>query len=81
MAWWDADLLREFVGWRGLTKWDNGNQVPLEGTSIEGSVQLVADILGDWREELVTATRDELRIYSTTIPTRDRRVCLMQDPL
>jgi rhamnogalacturonan endolyase len=81
MAWWDADLLREFVGWRGLAKWKNGTQVPLEGTSIDGNVQLVADILGDWREELVTATMGELRIYSTTIPARDRRVCLMQNPL
>jgi rhamnogalacturonan endolyase len=81
MAWWDADLLREFVGWKGLSKWKDGGQVPLDGTSIEGGVQLVADILGDWREELITATKDELRIYSTTIPARDRRVCLMQDPL
>ena len=23
----------------------------------------------------------ELRVYSTTIPARDRRVCLMQDPI
>jgi len=81
MAWWDADLLREFVGWHGLSKWEDGKQVPLEGTSIEGSVQQVADILGDWREELVTVTGSELRIYSTTIAARDRRVCLMQDPL
>jgi rhamnogalacturonan endolyase len=81
MAWWDADLLREFVGWNGLAKWRDGATVPLEGTSLEGGVHLVADILGDWREELVTATTDELRIYSTTIPARDRRVCLMQDQL
>ena len=81
MAWWDADLLREIVGWKGLAKWKDGAPVPVEGTTLEGGVQQVADILGDWREELVTATRDELRIYSTTIPARDRRVCLMQDPL
>ncbi len=81
MAWWDADLLREFVGWRGLSKWEGGREVPVEGSSIEGGVLLVADILGDWREEIVTAARGELRIYSTTIPARDRRVCLMQDPL
>ena len=81
MAWWDDDLLREFVGWKGLSKWKDGEQVPLFGTSIEGGVHQVADILGDWREELVTAAKGELRIYSTTIPARDRRVCLMQDPL
>ena len=81
MAWWDADLLREFVSRRGLAKWENGGLVPIEGERIEGFVQQVADILGDWREELVTVTRGELRIYSTIIPAKDRRVCLMQDPL
>jgi len=81
MAWWDADLLREFVDRRGLSKWKDGEQVPLEGTSIEGGVQQVADILGDWREELVTVTGSELRIYSTTMAALDRRVCLMQDRL
>ena len=40
-----------------------------------------ADILGDWREEIITYTSGELRIYTTIIPATDRRVCLMQDPL
>lgn len=81
MAWWDADLLREFVSRRGLAKWNGSSLEPIEGDQIGGGVQQVADILGDWREELVTVTRGELRIYSTTIPAADRRVCLMQDPL
>ncbi len=81
MAWWDADLLREFVSRRGLAKWNGAGLTPIEGVSIEGSVCQVADIEGDWREELVTATRGELRIYSTIVPAADRRVCLMQDPL
>ncbi|HUR56709.1 MAG TPA: hypothetical protein VM029_03310 [Opitutaceae bacterium] len=46
---------------------------------IEGTVMFVGDILGDWREEIVTATRDELRIYSTTVPATTRRVTLLQD--
>lgn len=41
----------------------------------------MADILGDWREELITVLPGELRIYTTTIPAADRRVCLMQDPV
>jgi rhamnogalacturonan endolyase len=44
---------------------------------------LCADILGDWREEVIWRTSDnqELRIYTTTIPT-DRRFCtLMHDPV
>ena len=47
----------------------------------EGSVQHVADIVGDWREEIVTFSNGELRIYSTSIPATDRRVSLMQDRL
>jgi len=81
MAWWNADLSREFVSRRGLAKWESGGLVPIQGDQIEGSVQQVADIQGDWREELVTVTGGELRIYSTVIPAADRRVCLMQDPL
>lgn len=81
MAWWNADLSREFVSCRGLAKWESGGLVPIQGDQIEGSVQQVADIQGDWREELVTVTGGELRIYSTVIPAADRRVCLMQDPL
>ncbi len=50
-------------------------------SDIPGSVQQIADILGDWREEIVTYTDGELRIYSTVIPAADRRICLMQDPL
>jgi rhamnogalacturonan endolyase len=42
---------------------------------------LMADLLGDWREELVTVEKGEIRIYSTTIPAEDRRVTLIQDPL
>ena len=49
-------------------------------TNIEGSVIMMADLEGDWREELITILPGEFRIYSTTIPATDRRVCLMQDP-
>ncbi len=47
----------------------------------QGDILAVADILGDWREELITTVPGELRIYSTTIPAQDRRVTLMQDPV
>lgn len=76
LVWWDADLLRELHSRRSISKW-NG---PVLGTT-EGSVQHVADLWGDWREEIVTFTAGELRIYSTAIPAADRRVTLMQDPL
>lgn len=75
-VWWDADLLREISGGR-ITKYGGG--VLTEG--IEGSQVAWADILGDWREEIITTVPGELRIYTTTIPAADRRVCLMQDPI
>jgi rhamnogalacturonan endolyase len=43
---------------------------------------LSADLLGDWREEVIWRSRDnkELRLYTTTIPTRYRFCTLMHDP-
>jgi rhamnogalacturonan endolyase len=42
---------------------------------------LSADILGDWREEVIWRSSDntELRIFSTTIPTSRRLPTLMHD--
>ena len=42
---------------------------------------LQADILGDWREEVIWRTSDNraLRIYSTTDPTSISRPSLMRD--
>jgi hypothetical protein len=95
LVWWDADLLREqvqggFGGPRGpgagapsgpppgrsIGKWKG--EVLTRG--IQGATHQVADILGDWREEIVTFVNGEIRVYSTTIPAADRRVSLMQDP-
>ena len=44
---------------------------------------LCADILGDWREEVIWRTTDgkELRIYTTTTPTAHRLHTLMHDPI
>lgn len=75
-AWWDADLQKEIV--RGHISDYEGGQLD---DRIEGNVILVAEVIGDWREEIITSVAGELRIYSTTIPATDRRVCLMQDPI
>ncbi len=76
IGWWDADLQVEFVGGR-VSDYQGG---VLDGR-IEGSIRAVADVLGDWREEIITSVPGELRIYSTVIPAADRRVCLLQDPV
>ena len=92
---WDADLLRETFGYggsgrglMGFSRFGRGRSLSIvkyKGetltTNIEGYIIMMADILGDWREELITVQPGELRIYTTTIPAKDRRVCLMQDPI
>lgn len=49
----------------------------------KGNPSLQADLLGDWREELVFPSTDsaELRIYTTTSPTETRLRTLMHDPV
>jgi rhamnogalacturonan endolyase len=75
---WDADPQRELV--RGNKIVDFGGKAA-HPTKLVGRVVAIADVLGDWREELITSTPGELRIYTTTIPAKDRRVTLMQDPI
>lgn len=91
--WWDGDLLRELLDGVTITKWDweQQREVPLfvgreHGLAANNGTKanpcLSADLVGDWREELVARTTDsrELRIYVSTIPTEHRLVTLMHDP-
>jgi rhamnogalacturonan endolyase len=90
-VWWDGDLLRELLDRTTISKWDwkSSTETTLltaQGCSSNGGSKatpcLSADILGDWREEVIWRTSDnkELRIYTTTIPTEHRLVTLMHDP-
>jgi len=72
--WWDADEQKEVIFRNAIENWGGEKIQPLEGKVIA-----VMDCLGDYREEVVTCRKGELRIYTTTIPAKDRRVCLMQD--
>ena len=74
---WDADPQRELL--RGSRVQDFQGE-PHPG-GIEGRFVAFADIVGDWREEIITRLPGELRGYTTTPPAADRRVCLMQDPI
>lgn len=74
---WDADPQRELIRGKSVFNYEGGSH----GDFLEGSVAAYADILGDWREELIVSAPGELRIYTTRIPASGRRVCLMQDPL
>ena len=76
VAYWDADPQRELV--------QSGKVLKYKGetlTKIEGDYVATADVLGDWREEIITTVPGEMRIYVSTLPAADRRPCLMQDPL
>ena len=84
-VWWDADKLREYIRPEGrgkgfsVAKYHYKDEDEIIQTGFEGNVVLAADLYGDWREEVVTALPGELRIYSTTIPAKDRRISLLQD--
>jgi len=90
--WWDGDVLREILDGVTIDKWDYTNATTTRLLSAEGCSRnngtksnpcLYADILGDWREELIARTRDgrELRIFTTTIPTDRRFYTLMHDSI
>ncbi len=76
--WWDADPQKEIILKGKLMKFQGETIFAPPGAD---RPQMVADLLGDWREEFVTSVDGELRIYTTTIPATTRRTCLMQDRL
>ena len=71
-VWWDDDPQKEVTTGKAIRKWKGKVLQP-----IEGEVIAVVDCLGDAREEVITAKEGEMRIYSTTLPTSQRRPCLM----
>ncbi|GAA4294580.1 rhamnogalacturonan lyase [Aestuariibaculum suncheonense] len=97
LGWWDGDLLREIVDKTVITKWNpekKSTDVLLQAYDYDGmrlrsnngtksNPCLIADILGDWREEVIWRNEDntELVIFSTPYPTEHRIFTLMHDPL
>ncbi len=86
-VWWDGDLLRELVGRSGVSKWnwESGAEERLFSIAGRGGPRgpnLVADLIGDWREELLMTAPDgrSLRLYTTTFPTAHRLYTLLHDP-
>jgi rhamnogalacturonan endolyase len=73
-VWWDADPQKEVVLDNAISNWGGKEIQP-----INGRVVAVVDCLGDYREEVITALKGELRIYVAAIPASERRTCLMQD--
>ncbi|MFI5129394.1 MAG: rhamnogalacturonan lyase [Chitinophagales bacterium] len=90
---WDGDVLSEILNSTNIDKWDytNAKTVRLLDASqfncrsnngTKANPVLSADILGDWREEVIYKTADnkELRVFTTSIPTDHKFYTLMQDP-
>ncbi|WP_431061526.1 rhamnogalacturonan lyase [Streptomonospora nanhaiensis] len=92
---WAADMTTQVVERTGtgeqtqvpaVVDWRRGTLLTAEGTltnnGTKGNPALVADVLGDWREELVLRTADStaLRIHTSTEVTDRKLHTLMQDP-
>lgn len=88
--WWDADLTRELLDKNRIDKWDYKTATTVNlftaggftsNNGTKSTPALSADILGDWREEVILRKEDnsELRIYNTTVFSTNRFVTLMHD--
>jgi rhamnogalacturonan endolyase len=90
-VWWDADLQRELLDNITISKWNYSSSSAstlltatgcASNNSTKATPNLSADILGDWREEVILRTSDNsaLRIFTTTITATNRIYTLMHDP-
>jgi len=91
---WDGDLQDELLDRSFIDDWDHINHKPVRlldasqfgGSSINGTKAtpvISADILGDWREEVIFRGGDNesLLLFTTTIPTEHKIPALMHDPV
>ena len=87
---WDGDLLSELLDGTRISKWnwtDKVVDVIMDADGCESNCGtkavpcVAADILGDWRDEVVWKMADEsaVRIYSTAIETEYKIPTLMHD--
>ncbi|MCC6761249.1 MAG: T9SS type A sorting domain-containing protein [Chitinophagaceae bacterium] len=92
--WWDGDLSRELLDGTKIDKWNPAtnslnrlftiyNAAPISSNnSTKANPCLSADLLGDWREEILFRYADNsaLVLFTSTIPTAHRIQTLMHDP-
>lgn len=91
-SWWDGDLSRELLDGTRISKYnpesgraevifDCDECVRNNGT--KSTPVLSADIIGDWREEIILRTKDNknLRIFSSPYDTNYRFHTFMEDPV
>jgi len=86
VIYWDADELREIEDGISITKYGGGALLTCVECAANNSTKatpvLTADLLGDWREEIIWREADSsaLRLYTTTAVTKRRIYTLMHDP-
>jgi rhamnogalacturonan endolyase len=92
-VWWDGDLLREILDGSIIDKWNYSSGTTSRlltayhydaeyNNWTKKNPGLSADILGDWREEVIWRTYDSERllVFTTTTLTNYRFYTLMHDP-
>ncbi|MGY4691539.1 rhamnogalacturonan lyase [Salibacterium sp. K-3] len=88
---WSADLTTQIIDGAidetpVINDWQDGTVLTAEGTRTnnytKGNPGLVADVFGDWREEMLVRTEDSsaIRIYMNTEVTDHKLYTLMHDP-
>jgi rhamnogalacturonan endolyase len=92
--WWDGDLMRELLDRTVITKWNATNKATdrvatlyniasiVANNGTKSNPSLMADVLGDWREEAIFPLADQtgLVVFVTPFPTAQRMYTLMHDP-
>ena len=75
---WEYFMFRRWV----TVLWDAGDEVDSVGGT-KGNPNLIADIYGDWREELVLRRKDNrgVRVFFTPFDTEYRFWTFMEDPV
>jgi len=85
LIYWDADESRELEDGTSIAKYGGGTLLSCAQCASDNfnrTPTLTADLLGDWREEIVWREADNsaLRLYTTTDVTTRRIYTLMHDP-
>jgi rhamnogalacturonan endolyase len=86
LVYWDGDESRELENATSITKYGGGTLLTCSQCAANNGTKstpaLVADIYGDWREEVIWREADNtaLRIYTTTAVTQRLIYTLMHDP-
>ncbi len=85
VIWWDADESRELEDGTAISKYGGGTLLSCQSCASNNGTKstptLSADLLGDWREEIVwrESNNSALRLYTTTDVTERRIYTLMHD--